>query len=58
MILPGIEILRGGHGKYNLRSTNVLSCNIAELSFYRPPLSFQTRRSIPCSAVRTENHFM
>jgi hypothetical protein len=25
MILPGIEILRGGHGKYGLRSTRVLS---------------------------------
>ena len=45
MILPGIEILRGGHGKYNLRSPNVLSCNIVELSFCGPPLSFQTRRS-------------
>jgi len=45
MILPGIEILRGGHGKYNLRSPNVFSCNIAELSFCGPPLSFQTGRS-------------
>jgi hypothetical protein len=58
MILPRIEILRGGHGKYNLRSSNVLSCNIVELSFLWSPIVVSDKEVIPCSTVRTENHFM